>query len=143
VKNLKLWTTISIVSLYFFQVTHPSSPLHFSFNHEYISLSKCNRSFMVVLWNYVQQWRVQLQYSLQSTRHACSLKLQQGISDPSGVLSSWSTKLDCCEWKGVMCNIITSWVTGITLPCSTTLPSYQDEEDKSHCLTIPFTYPCY
>ncbi|KAK7377137.1 hypothetical protein VNO80_02559 [Phaseolus coccineus] len=70
----------------------------------------------------------------QQDMHAL-LNFKQGIIDPSGVISSWSTKLDCCEWKGVVCNNITSRVTGISLPCSTTLPSYRDEEDKSHCLT--------
>ncbi|KAK7377135.1 hypothetical protein VNO80_02555 [Phaseolus coccineus] len=70
----------------------------------------------------------------QQDMHAL-LNFRQGITDPSGVLSSWSTKLDCCEWKGVMCNNITSRVTGISLPCFTTLSSYTDEEDKSHCLT--------
>ncbi|ESW33095.1 hypothetical protein PHAVU_001G042800 [Phaseolus vulgaris] len=63
------------------------------------------------------------------------LNLRQGITDPSCVLSSWSTKLDCCKWKGVMCNNITSRVTGISLPCSTTISSNRDEQDKSHCLT--------
>ncbi|ESW33098.1 hypothetical protein PHAVU_001G043000 [Phaseolus vulgaris] len=70
----------------------------------------------------------------QQDMHAL-LNFKQGIIDPSGVISSWSTKLDCCQWKGVMCNNITSRVTGISIRCSTTLPSYRDEEDKSHCLT--------
>jgi len=70
----------------------------------------------------------------QQDMHAL-FNFKQGVTDPSGLLSSWSTKLDCCEWKGVICNNITSRVTGITLPCSTTLPSYRDDEDKSHCLT--------
>ncbi|WVY91735.1 hypothetical protein V8G54_037249 [Vigna mungo] len=63
------------------------------------------------------------------------LNFKQGVTDPSAVLSSWTSELDCCHWKGVMCSNITSRVTGITLPCSTTLPIYRDEEDKSHCLT--------
>ncbi|QCD99241.1 LRR receptor-like serine/threonine-protein kinase FLS2 [Vigna unguiculata] len=70
----------------------------------------------------------------QQDMHAL-LNFKQGVRDPSGVLSSWSIELDCCEWKGVICNNITSRVTGITLPCSTTLQSYVDKEDKSHCLT--------
>ncbi|WVY91732.1 hypothetical protein V8G54_037246 [Vigna mungo] len=60
---------------------------------------------------------------------------KQGVADPSSVLSSWSTKLDCCDWKGVICSNITSRVTGISLPCSTIPPIYIDKEDKSHCLT--------
>ncbi|XP_014491857.2 LRR receptor-like serine/threonine-protein kinase GSO1 [Vigna radiata var. radiata] len=63
------------------------------------------------------------------------LNFKQGVTDLSGVLSSWTTQLDCCHWKGVICSNITSRVIGISLPCSTTLPSYSDEEDKSHCLT--------
>jgi len=70
----------------------------------------------------------------QQDMHAL-LNFKQGVRDPSGVLSSWSIELDCCEWKGVICNNITSRVTRITLPCSTTLPIYRDQEDKSHCLT--------
>ncbi|XP_022637441.1 LRR receptor-like serine/threonine-protein kinase GSO1 [Vigna radiata var. radiata] len=63
------------------------------------------------------------------------LNFKQGVTDLSGVLSSWTTQLDCCHWKGVICSNITSRVIGISLPCSTTLPIYRDEEDKSHCLT--------
>ncbi|WVY92081.1 hypothetical protein V8G54_037595 [Vigna mungo] len=63
------------------------------------------------------------------------LNFKQGVTDSSGVLSSWTTQLDCCHWKGVICSNITSRVTGISLPCSTTLPIYSDKEDKSHCLT--------
>ncbi|XP_022637948.1 receptor-like protein kinase 5 [Vigna radiata var. radiata] len=70
----------------------------------------------------------------QQDMHAL-LNFKQGVTDPSGVLSSWTTQLDCCHWKGVICSNITSRVTGISLPCSTTLPIYRDEEDKSHCLT--------
>ncbi|WVY92103.1 hypothetical protein V8G54_037617 [Vigna mungo] len=70
----------------------------------------------------------------QQDMHAL-FNFKQGLTDPSGVLSSWTTQLDCCHWKGVICSNITSRVTGISLPCSTTLPSYRDEEDKSHCLT--------
>ncbi|CAJ1972386.1 unnamed protein product [Sphenostylis stenocarpa] len=70
----------------------------------------------------------------QQDMHAL-LNFKQGVKDPSGLLSSWSTELDCCEWRGVNCNNITSRVTDLSLPCSTTLPSYLDREDKSHCLT--------
>ncbi|KAL2324700.1 hypothetical protein Fmac_023758 [Flemingia macrophylla] len=63
------------------------------------------------------------------------LNFKQGVIDPSHMLSSWSTQLDCCQWIGVMCDNITNRVTQLTLPCSTTLPTYRDKEDKSHCLT--------
>ncbi|KAK7308822.1 hypothetical protein RJT34_05083 [Clitoria ternatea] len=70
----------------------------------------------------------------QKDKHAL-LNFKQGVIDPSGVLSSWSTQQDCCQWKGVMCNNITSRVTTLSLPCHTTLPTYTDKVDKSHCLT--------
>ncbi|KAL2331203.1 hypothetical protein Fmac_018784 [Flemingia macrophylla] len=63
------------------------------------------------------------------------LNFKHRLSDPSHILSSWSTQHDCCQWKGVTCHNITSRVTQLTLPCSTTLPSYRDRVDKSHCLT--------
>ncbi|KAL2331197.1 hypothetical protein Fmac_018778 [Flemingia macrophylla] len=63
------------------------------------------------------------------------LNFKHRLIDPSNILSSWSTQHDCCQWKGVTCHNITSRVTQLTLPCSTTLPSYRDTEDKSHCLT--------
>ncbi|RDX64508.1 Receptor-like protein 12, partial [Mucuna pruriens] len=70
----------------------------------------------------------------QRDKHAL-LNFKKGVIDPSGVLSSWSTKQDCCEWSGVKCDNITSRVTQLSLPCSTTLPTYPDKEDKSLCLT--------
>ncbi|KAK7393002.1 hypothetical protein VNO78_21452 [Psophocarpus tetragonolobus] len=63
------------------------------------------------------------------------LNFKQGIIDPADVLSSWSTQQDCCQWRGVKCDNITSRVTQLNLPCSTILPTYLDEEDKSLCLT--------
>ncbi|CAJ1976848.1 unnamed protein product [Sphenostylis stenocarpa] len=62
------------------------------------------------------------------------LNFKQGVKDPAGVLFSWSTQQDCCEWKGVTCDNFTSRVTQLSLPCSTTLPTYTDYMDKSHCL---------
>ncbi|KAK7308862.1 hypothetical protein RJT34_05159 [Clitoria ternatea] len=70
----------------------------------------------------------------QKDKHAL-LNFKQGVIDPSGMLSSWSNEQDCCQWKGVMCNNITSRVTKLSLPCYTTLPTYTDKVDKSHCLT--------
>ena len=60
---------------------------------------------------------------------------KQGIIDPSGTLSSWFTQPDCCQWNGVTCDNITSRVTHLSLPCSTPLPTYTDQTDKSLCLT--------
>jgi len=60
---------------------------------------------------------------------------KQGIIDPSHALSSWFTQQDCCQWRGVTCDNITSRVTHLSLPCSTTLPTYTDKTNKSLCLT--------
>ncbi|XP_027934932.1 receptor-like protein EIX2 isoform X2 [Vigna unguiculata] len=65
------------------------------------------------------------------------LNFKKGIMDPSGVLSSWSTQHNCCEWKGVTCDRINNRVTHLSLPCFTTTLNYIDKEDKSHCLTGP------
>lgn len=32
------------------------------------------------------------------------LKFKQGLVDESNVLSSWGTKKDCCQWRGITCN---------------------------------------
>lgn len=32
------------------------------------------------------------------------LKFKQGLGDESNVLSSWETKTDCCQWRGITCN---------------------------------------
>jgi len=83
------------------------------FNTAFCSINiRCNRHDMHALFNF-----------------------KQGVIDSSGVLSSWSAEVDCCEWNGVMCSNITSRITGITLPCSSTIQSYTDQEDKTHCLT--------
>ncbi|XP_061347794.1 receptor-like protein EIX2, partial [Gastrolobium bilobum] len=63
------------------------------------------------------------------------LNFKQGVKDPSDKLFSWSIEKDCCDWIGVKCDNITSRVTELSLPCSTTLPTYIDKVDKSHCLT--------
>jgi len=70
------------------------------------------------------------------------LHFKQGLIDPSGVLSSWFPKLDCCEWTGVKCDDITGRVTQLHLPCHTNQPQmvpYGDKDDKSHCLSGVFS----
>ncbi|KAK7267363.1 hypothetical protein RIF29_20033 [Crotalaria pallida] len=67
-------------------------------------------------------------------KHAL-LSFKKGVIDPSNKLFSWSTQQDCCQWEGVECDNITSRVIGLGLECSTTLPTYSDKVDKSHCLT--------
>ncbi|BBN67732.1 disease resistance family protein / LRR family protein [Prunus dulcis] len=42
------------------------------------------------------------------------LKLKQGLTDPSGRLSSWVGE-DCCKWSGVGCNNITGRVNRLDL----------------------------
>ena len=60
------------------------------------------------------------------------LNFKQGAIDPSGLLSSWSTQQDCCQWTGVKCDNFTGRVRQLSLPCSS---SYSAYNDKSHCLT--------
>ncbi|KAK2407473.1 receptor protein EIX2 [Trifolium repens] len=54
------------------------------------------------------------------------------------MLSTWSNKQDCCEWRGVHCDI-NGRVTNLSLPCST-----NDDfvviggETKTYCLTGKF-----
>ncbi|KAL2601850.1 hypothetical protein AAZX31_10G216200 [Glycine max] len=70
------------------------------------------------------------------------LRFKKGVRDPSGMLSSWLPKLDCCRWTGVKCDNITGRVTQLNLPCHTTQPevvAYQEKDDKSHCLTGEFS----
>ncbi|KAK7314084.1 hypothetical protein VNO77_39293 [Canavalia gladiata] len=65
------------------------------------------------------------------------LSFKSGVIDPSGMLSTWSIKEDCCDWKGVECDI-TGRVTNLTLPCSTDDESISilgSRQNKSHCLT--------
>ncbi|XP_054819563.1 receptor-like protein EIX1 [Prosopis cineraria] len=44
------------------------------------------------------------------------LIFKQGVMDPSNLLSSWSTKQDCCQWLGVECDRNTSRVKTLVLP---------------------------
>ncbi|KAL2324600.1 hypothetical protein Fmac_023658 [Flemingia macrophylla] len=70
------------------------------------------------------------------------LHFKQGVIDPSGMISSWFPKLDCCQWKGVKCDNITGRVTQLHLPCHTNQPKFVDigeKDDKSNCLTGKFS----
>jgi len=66
------------------------------------------------------------------------LCFKHGLTDPLGMLPTWSNKKDCCEWRGVHCNI-NGRVTNISLPCFT-----DDElitvkkKNKTHCLEGKF-----
>ncbi|MED6183092.1 hypothetical protein PIB30_034933 [Stylosanthes scabra] len=69
------------------------------------------------------------------------IKFKLGVTDPSGLLSSWSShEKDCCKWKGVHCDNITRRVTELRLPCDT-IQSGNDEvfekhnDEKWHCLS--------
>ncbi|XP_058744195.1 receptor-like protein EIX2 [Vicia villosa] len=68
------------------------------------------------------------------TKGSCNQKDKQillcfkhGLVDPSDMLSTWSNKEDCCEWRGVHCDFI-GRVTNLTLSCYT-------YENKTHCLS--------
>ncbi|XP_019171685.1 PREDICTED: probable leucine-rich repeat receptor-like protein kinase At1g35710 [Ipomoea nil] len=43
------------------------------------------------------------------------LKFKQGITNPSNLLSSWTTEQDCCKWEGVECDNTTGHVTTLDL----------------------------
>ncbi|CAI8607430.1 unnamed protein product [Vicia faba] len=49
------------------------------------------------------------------------------------MLSTWSSKQDCCEWRGVVCDI-NGRVTNLTLPCSTDDYIIDNTKNKAHCL---------
>ncbi|XP_058745702.1 receptor-like protein EIX2 [Vicia villosa] len=55
------------------------------------------------------------------------LCFKHGLTDPLGMLSSWSYKEDCCEWRGVHCDF-NGRVTELILPCD----AY---ENKTRCLS--------
>ncbi|XP_057732795.1 probable LRR receptor-like serine/threonine-protein kinase RPK1 isoform X4 [Arachis stenosperma] len=70
------------------------------------------------------------------------LKFKHEVTDPSGVLSSWSSdeEKDCCQWRGVHCDNITHRVTELHLPCDTIQSDeiLDKDNEKSHCLTGPY-----
>ncbi|CAH2049703.1 unnamed protein product [Thlaspi arvense] len=43
------------------------------------------------------------------------LHFKQGLTDPSGRLSSWNVKTDCCSWMGVQCDNLTGQVIELRL----------------------------
>ncbi|XP_052109650.1 receptor-like protein EIX2 isoform X1 [Arachis duranensis] len=70
------------------------------------------------------------------------LKFKHEVTDPSGVLSSWSSdeEKDCCQWRGVHCDNITHRVIELHLPCDTIQSDEILDKDnaKPHCLTGEF-----
>jgi len=65
------------------------------------------------------------------------LCFKHGLTNPLGMLPTWSNKKDCCEWRGVRCNI-NGRVTNLSLPCSTNDFIIGNKKNKSHCLTGKF-----
>ncbi|MED6151773.1 hypothetical protein PIB30_085674 [Stylosanthes scabra] len=66
------------------------------------------------------------------------IKFKHGVTDPSGILSSWSSnEKDCCKWKGVHCDNITHRVTELHLPCDTIQfdEILDKDNEKPHCLS--------
>ncbi|WJX87317.1 hypothetical protein P8452_69524 [Trifolium repens] len=53
------------------------------------------------------------------------------------MLSTWSNKEDCCEWRGVHCNI-NGRVTNLSLPCFTDDSIIGSKKNKAHCLEGKF-----
>ncbi|XLR42815.1 hypothetical protein S83_027475 [Arachis hypogaea] len=70
------------------------------------------------------------------------LKFKHEVTDPSDVLSSWSSdeEKDCCQWRGVHCDNITHRVTKLHLPCDTIQSDeiLDQDNEKQHCLTGEF-----
>lgn len=65
------------------------------------------------------------------------LCFKHGLTDPSGMLSTWSNKEDCCEWLGVQCDT-NGRVTNLSLPCSTHDSVKGISKNKTHCLAGEF-----
>jgi len=68
------------------------------------------------------------------------LCFKHGLTDPLGMLSTWSNKEDCCKWRGVHCNI-NGRVTNISLPCFTDDDDFiigSIKTNKAHCLEGKF-----
>ncbi|MED6183093.1 hypothetical protein PIB30_034934 [Stylosanthes scabra] len=66
------------------------------------------------------------------------IKFKHAVTDPSGVLSSWSShEKDCCRWRGVHCDNITRRVTELHLPCDTIQfdEILDKDNEKPHCLS--------
>ncbi|XP_057724705.1 receptor-like protein EIX2 isoform X3 [Arachis stenosperma] len=65
-------------------------------------------------------------------------KFKEGVTDPSGLLSSWKQEQDCCQWKGVRCHNITARVIHLSLQCDYYDPVELVEHDNYYlqkCLT--------
>jgi len=66
------------------------------------------------------------------------LCFKHGLTDPLGMLPIWSNKEDCCEWRGVQCDI-NGRVTIINLPCFTDDDFIiENKKNKTHCLEGKF-----
>ncbi|KAH6828920.1 hypothetical protein C2S53_013487 [Perilla frutescens var. hirtella] len=65
---------------------------------------------------------IKLSYSIQSSPISCPeiekhslLTLKQSLKDDCHLLSSWDGEVDCCKWKGVVCNNSTGHVHELRL----------------------------
>nr|GMC87819.1 receptor-like protein EIX2 [Ipomoea batatas] len=65
------------------------------------------------------------------------LKFKQGITNPSNLLSSWTTEQDCCKWEGVECDNTTGHVTTLDLHGRSKANSLQGELRNS-LLHLPY-----
>jgi len=62
------------------------------------------------------------------------LCFKHGLTNPLGMLPTWSNKEDCCKWRGVHCNI-NGRVTNISLPCFIDDDFFIGRKmNKTHCL---------
>ncbi|KAL9323942.1 hypothetical protein ACSQ67_008799 [Phaseolus vulgaris] len=51
---------------------------------------------------------------LQREREAL-LQFKASLLDPNGMLSSWTTATDCCQWKGILCSNLTGNIVSLDL----------------------------
>nr|GMD78779.1 probable leucine-rich repeat receptor-like protein kinase At1g35710 [Ipomoea batatas] len=65
------------------------------------------------------------------------LKFKQGITNPSNLLSSWTTEQDCCKWEGIECDNTTGHVTTLDLHSTSQADSLRGELRKS-LLDLPY-----
>nr|GMC89713.1 probable leucine-rich repeat receptor-like protein kinase At1g35710 [Ipomoea batatas] len=65
------------------------------------------------------------------------LNFKEGITNPSNLISSWTTEQDCCKWEGVKCDNTTGHVTTLDLHSTSQADSLRGELRNS-LLGLPY-----